>query len=70
MDYTHKYRLFPDGDQREQLDWVRDTVRQLYNHIAYYTCSIHSAKDPQFCRYRCTDPIIDDRICPLKPDLN
>jgi putative transposase len=32
MDYTHKYRLFPDEVQREQLDWVRDTVRQLYNH--------------------------------------
>jgi len=32
MDYVLKYRLFPDGFQREQLDWVRDTVRQLYNH--------------------------------------
>ncbi|WP_299265976.1 RNA-guided endonuclease InsQ/TnpB family protein [Halorientalis sp.] len=32
MDYVHKYRLFPDEVQREQLDWVRDTVRQLYNH--------------------------------------
>lgn len=32
MDYALKYRLFPDSQQREQLDWVRDTVRQLYNH--------------------------------------
>ncbi|PSQ16752.1 transposase [Halobacteriales archaeon QS_8_69_26] len=32
MDYVLKYRLFPDSHQREQLDWVRDTVRQLYNH--------------------------------------
>jgi putative transposase len=32
MDYALKYRLFPDEHQREQLDWVRDTVRQLYNH--------------------------------------
>ncbi len=35
MDYTHKYRLFPDEVQREQLDWVRDTVRQLYNHALH-----------------------------------
>ncbi|WP_169302467.1 helix-turn-helix domain-containing protein, partial [Halorientalis salina] len=32
MDYVLKYRLLPDSQQREQLDWVRDTVRQLYNH--------------------------------------
>jgi len=32
MDYDLKYRLLPDTQQREQLDWVRDTVRQLYNH--------------------------------------
>ena len=32
MDYVLKYRLFPTSHQREQLDWVRDTVRQLYNH--------------------------------------
>ena len=32
MDYVLKYRSFPTGHQREQLDWVRDTVWQLYNH--------------------------------------
>jgi putative transposase len=35
MDYALKYRLFPDSQQREQLDWVRDTVRQLYNHALH-----------------------------------
>ena len=35
MDYALKYRLFPDQSQREQLDWVRDTVRQLYNHALH-----------------------------------
>jgi putative transposase len=35
MDYVLKYRLFPDESQREQLDWVRDTVRQLYNHALH-----------------------------------
>jgi putative transposase len=35
MDYVLKYRLFPDSQQREQLDWVRDTVRQLYNHALH-----------------------------------
>ncbi|WP_128226272.1 RNA-guided endonuclease InsQ/TnpB family protein [Halobacteriaceae archaeon SHR40] len=32
MDYVLKYRLLPTGHQWEQLDWVRDTVRQVYNH--------------------------------------
>ena len=35
MDYVLKYRLFPTEHQREQLDWVRDTVRQLYNHALH-----------------------------------
>ena len=35
MDYALKFRLFPDSQQREQLDWVRDTVRQLYNHALH-----------------------------------
>ncbi|WP_136716537.1 RNA-guided endonuclease InsQ/TnpB family protein [Halorientalis salina] len=35
MDYALKYRLFPTEVQREQLDWVRDTVRQLYNHALH-----------------------------------
>jgi len=35
MDYTLKYRLFPDSRQREQLDWVRDTLRQLYTHALH-----------------------------------
>jgi len=32
MDYVLKFRLFPTTPQRERLDWVRDTVRQVYNH--------------------------------------
>ena len=35
MDYTYKFRLLPTTHQREQLDWVRDTVRQLYNHTLH-----------------------------------
>ena len=35
MDYVLKYRLFPDEVQREQLDWVRNTVRQLSNHALH-----------------------------------
>ncbi|MEF8779057.1 MAG: transposase [Haloferacaceae archaeon] len=32
MEYSPRYRLFPTTEQRESLDWTRDTVRQLYNH--------------------------------------
>ncbi len=32
MTYSPRYRLFPTTEQREALDWTRDTVRQLYNH--------------------------------------
>ncbi|WP_121744671.1 RNA-guided endonuclease InsQ/TnpB family protein [Natronorubrum halophilum] len=32
MMYSPRYRLFPDAEQREVLDWTRDTVRQVYNH--------------------------------------
>ena len=35
MDYALKYRLFPTTRQRERLDWVRDTVRQVYNHALH-----------------------------------
>lgn len=35
MDYALKYRLFSNEHQREQLDWVRDTVQQLYNHALH-----------------------------------
>jgi len=35
MDYVLKYRLFPTSYQRELLDWVRDTVRQVYNHALH-----------------------------------
>jgi putative transposase len=35
MDYVLKYRLFPTTRQRELLDWVRDTVRQVYNHALH-----------------------------------
>ena len=32
MEYSPRYRLFPTTEQRESLDWTRDTVRQVYNH--------------------------------------
>jgi len=35
MDYVLKFRLFPTTRQRERLDWVRDTVRQVYNHALH-----------------------------------
>ncbi len=35
MDIGPRFRLFPDGEQRESLNWVRDTMRQLRNHALY-----------------------------------
>ncbi|MFC6766669.1 RNA-guided endonuclease InsQ/TnpB family protein [Natrinema soli] len=32
MKYSPRYRLFPTEEQRDAMDWQRDTVRQLYNH--------------------------------------
>ena len=32
MHYAYRYRLHPTEDQREMLDFYRDTCRQLYNH--------------------------------------
>ncbi len=32
MHYAYRYRLHPTEDQREALDYHRDTCRQLYNH--------------------------------------
>ncbi|CAI50270.1 IS1341-type transposase ISNph14 [Natronomonas pharaonis DSM 2160] len=32
MKYSPRYRLFPTEEQRQAMDWQRDTVRQLYNH--------------------------------------
>ncbi len=32
MNYTYRYLLKPTDTQREQLDFYRDTCRQLYNH--------------------------------------
>lgn len=31
MKYSPRYQLFPDEQQREQLSWTVDTVRQVYN---------------------------------------
>ena len=31
MKYSPRYRLFPDEQQREQLSWTLDVVRQVYN---------------------------------------
>jgi putative transposase len=35
MKYSPRFRLFPTTEQREQLDWTRDIVRQTYNHGLY-----------------------------------
>ncbi|MFP8890007.1 RNA-guided endonuclease InsQ/TnpB family protein [Natrialbaceae archaeon A-CW2] len=32
MMYSPRYRLLPTTEQREAMDWQRNTVRQLYNH--------------------------------------
>ena len=32
MKYSPRYRLLPTTEQREAMDWTRNTVRQLYNH--------------------------------------
>ena len=32
MKYSPRYRLFPTEEQRDAMDWQRDTVRQVYNH--------------------------------------
>lgn len=32
MRYSPRFRLFPTTEQREAMDWTRNTVRQLYNH--------------------------------------
>ncbi len=35
MEYSPKCRLFPTSEQRERLDWTRNTVRQVYNHALH-----------------------------------
>jgi len=35
MEYSPRYRLLPTTEQRDSLDWQRDTVRQLYNHALH-----------------------------------
>lgn len=32
MKYSPRFRLLPETEQREAMDWQRDTVRQTYNH--------------------------------------
>jgi len=32
MNYSPRFRLLPTKEQREAMDWQRNTVRQLYNH--------------------------------------
>jgi len=32
MKYSPRFRLLPTTEQREAMDWMRNTVRQLYNH--------------------------------------
>jgi len=33
MKYSPSFRLFPTTEQCEAMDWTRNTVRQLYNHV-------------------------------------
>jgi putative transposase len=35
MNYNYRYRLNPTENQRETLDYHRDTCRQVYNHALY-----------------------------------
>ncbi|MGM0604943.1 MAG: RNA-guided endonuclease InsQ/TnpB family protein, partial [Halobacteriota archaeon] len=35
MEYSPRFRLVPTTEQRETLDWTRNTVRQVYNHGLY-----------------------------------
>lgn len=35
MQYSPRYRLFPDAEQCEALHWTRDVVRQIYNHALH-----------------------------------
>jgi len=35
MEYSPRFRLLPTDEQREELDWTRNTVRQVYNHGLY-----------------------------------
>ncbi|GGM65814.1 putative transposase [Halarchaeum rubridurum] len=35
MKYSPRYRLLPTTEQREAMDWTRDTTRQLYNHALH-----------------------------------
>nr|WP_233340440.1 transposase [Haloprofundus sp. MHR1] len=35
MNYSPRFRLLPTTEQREAMDWQRNTVRQLYNHALH-----------------------------------
>jgi putative transposase len=35
MKYSPRYRLLPTTEQREAMDWTRNTTRQLYNHALH-----------------------------------
>lgn len=35
MEYSPRFRLLPNTEQRETMDWTRNTVRQVYNHGLY-----------------------------------
>lgn len=35
MEYSPRFRLLPTEEQRETMDWTRNTVRQVYNHGLY-----------------------------------
>ncbi|WP_299267516.1 hypothetical protein [Halorientalis sp.] len=58
MDYALNCRLFPDSQQREQLDWVRDTVRQLHNH------SLH-----RYNRIPETEGTVEQRVTQVRDEI-
>jgi putative transposase len=52
MNYNYRYRLEPNEDQRETLDYHRDTCRQLYNHALYRFNQILESEGPVKQRVR------------------
>ena len=64
MKYSPRYRLLPTTEQRDALDWTRNTVRQLYNHALYEFTQIPESAGTLRQRVwmvRDTLPVLKDR---------
>jgi len=49
MEYSHRYRAYPDGDVAERLEYQLDVHRQLYNHVRWdYENSPENDKPSEF----------------------